>query len=206
MSAPANSDSASSEAGNKRLSILVVDDEKPMVEMMSTLLESFGHKVLAVADNGPDAIRLAIEKKPDLIILDIGMPGMDGIAVAEKILAGQSVPIIIVTGITREELVDRASKLEIQSYLVKPFSKEQFQSAITLAMVRHQNARLAIKKIEELTGEIETSKIINRAVELLIGKFGIDRAEAMEKLEAAAGARSCSIVDAAKAISATLSR
>jgi response regulator NasT len=206
MTDPVIHDISPSGADKHSLSILLVDDEAPVVEMMSVMLQSFGHKVSATANNGLDAIRLAAEKKPDLIILDVGMPGMDGITVAEKILAVQSVPIIIVTGVTRDEAVDRASQLEIQSYLIKPFSKEQFQSAIRLAVVRHHNAQSAVKKIEELTSEIEMSKIINRAVELLIGKFGIDRSEAMEKLEAAAQARSCSVADAAKAISATLGR
>jgi response regulator NasT len=170
------------------------------------MLQSFGHKVIATATNGRDAIRLAGETKPDLVILDVGMPDMDGIAVAEQILAVQSVPIIMVTGVTRDEVLERAGKVEIQSYLIKPFSKEQLHSAIRLAVVRHHNSESARNKIAELTSEIEVSKIIGRAVELLIGKFGIDRAEAMEKLEAAAQARSCSVADAAKAISATLGR
>ena len=194
------------EAGRKPLAIMLADDEAPVIEMLSTMLTSFGHNVAGVANNGPDAIRLAAELKPDLIIMDVGMPGMDGVTVAEQILAAQSVAVIMVTGVTREEIVERASRLQIQSYLIKPFSKEQLQSAIRLAMVHHHNARESAKKIKELTSEIEVSKIINRAVELLIGKFGIDRSEAMEKLEAAAKARSCSVSDAAKAISATLGR
>jgi len=205
MMDPASPDS-SHEIEKQSLSILLADDEAPVIEMMSAMLNSFGHKVVATASNGPDAIRLAEETKPDLIILDVGMPGMDGIVTAEQILNKQSVPIIIVTGVTRDEALERAGRLEIQSYLIKPFSKEQFHSAIRLAVVRHHNSQSAQHKIQELTSEIEVSKIINRAVELLIGKFGIDRAEAMEKLEAAAQARSCSVADAAKAISATLGR
>ena len=206
MMDPVIHDSAPSGVDKQSLSILLVDDEESVIEMMSAVLQGFGHKIVATAGNGLEAIRLAAEKQPDLIIMDVGMPGMDGITVAEKILAVQSVPIIIMTGVTREEAMDRASQLEIQSYLIKPFGKEQLQSAIRLAVVRHHNSQAARKKIEELTDEIEMSKIISRAVELLIGKFGIDRSEAMEKLEAAAQARSCSVAEAAKAISTTLGR
>jgi len=206
MMDPATSDSASSGPVKQSLSILVVDDEAPVVEMMSAMLQSFGHQVVATAGSGRDAIRLAAEKKPDLIILDVGMPDLDGIEVAKQILASQSVPIIMVTGVTRDEVLERAGLVQIQSYLIKPFSKEQFHSAIRLAVIRHHNSLTDKNKIAELTTEIEVSKIISRAVELLIGKFGIDRTEAMEKLEAAAQARSCSVADAAKAISATLGR
>ena len=202
----ANTDKAPSGTDKQSLSILLADDEAPVLDMMTAILKSFGHKVIASAGNGPDAIRLADETQPDLVILDVGMPGMDGISVAEKILAKRSVPIVIVTGVTKDEAIERAGKLAIQSYLIKPFSKEQLHSAIRLAVVRHHNSQTDRNKIAELTSEIEISKIINRAVELLIGKFGIDRSEAMEKLEAAAQARSCSVADAAKAISATLGR
>ena len=186
MTDPALPESAAAQAGKQPLSILLVDDETPVVEMMTAILENFGHKVVAVANNGADAIRLAGENKPDMIILDVGMPGMDGITVAEQILAKQSVPIIIVTGVTKDTVLERAGKLDIQSFLIKPFSKEQLHSAIRLAMVHHHNLVAARNKIEELTR--------------------IDRVEAMEKLEAAAQARSCPVADAAKAISATLGR
>jgi len=198
------SETASEQTPKQQLSILIVDDETPMLELMSAMLQSFGHTVVARATSGEEAVRLARELRPDLIILDVGMPGMDGVTAAEQILSERSVPIIIETGIAQEEAIDRASKLDIQSYLIKPFRKEQLQTSVRLAMVRHHKTQSAKQKIAELKGEIEVGKIVNRAVELLIGKFGIDRAEAMEKLEAAAQARSCSITDAAKAISATL--
>lgn len=199
-------DSPSEGTFNPQLSILIADDESLILSLLGTMLQSMGHNVVARAQNGREAIRLASEHKPDLIILDVGMPDMDGLAAAEQILAEYSVPIIIGTGITQNEILERAGKLEIQSYLIKPFRKEQLVTAIRLAMARHHSMQAAKTKIAELTSEIEVIKIVNHAVELLIGKFGIDRIEAMEKLEAAAQARSCSVTEAAKAISATLGR
>jgi response regulator NasT len=200
------SSDSSPQSLKRHLSILIVDDEKSVVDLLTIMLQSLGHEVVAKAHSGADAIRLASEHQPDLIILDISMPDMDGLDVAEKILAERSVPIIIGTGVTREEFVDRASRMNIQSYLIKPFRKEQLQSSIRLAMVRHHNAHSSKVKIEELTNELAVTKAVDRAVELLISKFGIDRTEAMEKIEAAAKVRSCSIAEAAKAIGVTLAR
>ena len=201
-----SSDSKPSQPFKQHLSILLVDDEQNVTELLSVMLESLGHEVVGKALNGEDAIRIAREQQPDLVIMDINMPGMDGIEVAEKILSERSVAIMLITGVTKEELVDRASKLNIQSYLIKPFSKDQLQSSLRLAMVRHYNSHTARIKIQQLTTELEVTKAVDRAVELLIAKFGIDRSEAMEKLEAAAKVRSCSLADAARAISVTLSR
>jgi len=201
---PTSLDRSSEQTTKQHLSILIVDDESSVLDMLTVILNSFGHEVIARASKGADAIRMAREHQPDLIILDVGMPDMDGITVAEQILAEQSVPIIIETGLTEEELVERASRLDIQSFLIKPFGKEQLQATIRLAMSRHRESQAAKNTIAQLTGELEATRTINNAVELLIQKFGIDRAEAMEKLEAAAKARSCSVTDAAKAISATL--
>lgn len=188
-----------------KLSVLVADDEERVVGILTISLKSLGHEVIAVANNGEDAVTLAREKKPDLIILDIDMPRMDGVDAAKRILAEASVPIIISSGRTDPETLQRARKLNIQAYLVKPFSRAQLNSAITMAMSQYQALLTAKMKIAELTDEIRVVKSVDLAVELLMEKFRIDRREALEKLEAAARARPCSLVDAAIAISATLS-
>ena len=138
------------------LSILIADDEIPFTDMMLIMLKSVGHKVVATARNGPDAIRMAEFCEPDLILMDIGMPGMDGITAAEKILAKKSVPIIILTGTALDETMDRIGPLEIQSCLIKPFSKEQLRSAIRLAMIRHQTSKP--QKPTELPEDIQLTK------------------------------------------------
>jgi len=195
--------SPQSGAEKPSLSILVADDEPPFVDMMAIMLKSVGHKVVATARSGPEAIRLAEAKNPDLIVMDIGMPGMDGITAAEQILARQSVPIIIVTGTTRDEAMNRIGRLKIQTCLIKPFSKEQLRSAITLAMIGHYNTELAMKKIDELNREIERSKTISDAVKWIVEEFGVDPAHAMEQIQAAARERSCSVEEAAQGITAT---
>ena len=184
---------ASSEASEdrevKKLSVLIADDEERVVNILTISLKSLGHEVISVSDNGEDAVTLAREKKPDLIILDIDMPRLDGVDAAKRILAESSVPIIISSGRTDPETLQRARKLNIQAYLVKPFSRAQLNSAITMAVAQYQTLLTAKMKIAELTDEIRVVKSVDLAVELLMEKFRIDRREALEKLEAAARAR-----------------
>jgi len=200
---PESRDASTDRKANK-LTVLIADDESRVVSIMSLSLKTLGHDVIAVADNGEDAVALARKHQPDLIILDIDMPRLDGMDAAKQILAEMSVPVIISSGRTDPETLQRARKLEIQAYLVKPFSRDQLNSAITIAVGQHQSLFNAKMKIEELTDEINVVKSVDLAVELLMEKFRIDRKESLEKLEAAARARPCSLVDAAKAISATL--
>jgi len=127
-------------ADQSSLSILIADDEPSFTNLLMIMLKSMGHKVVATARNGHEAIQLAETKGPDLILMDIGMPGIDGITAAEKILAKKSLPIIIITGTLLNETMDRIGPMKIESCLIKPFSKEQLRSAIGLAMIRHQTA------------------------------------------------------------------
>lgn len=188
------------------LSVLIVDDEPLMVELLSRTLKSIGHEVVATGSNGREGLELARKYRPNLIILDLIMPELDGMEVAEQILAEMSVPIILSTGCTNEQALKRAKKSNIQVYLVKPFHKEQLKGAITMALTHHRAMLAAQVKIAELQNELELVKTVNLAVELIMEKFRIDRGEALEKLETAARARTCSLGEAANAIVTTLSQ
>src|SRR5215210_8899197 len=187
------------------LSVVVVDDEPMMLDLLSRLLKALGHEVVATGTNGQVALDLARKHRPDLIILDFIMPECDGVEAAEKILAEMSVPIILSTGRTDDVTLHRAKRANIQDYLVKPFHREQLKSAINMAISHHRSMLAAQVKIAELQNEIDVVKSVDLAVELLMEKFRIDRKEALEKLETAARARACSLVEAAKAIITTLS-
>lgn len=187
------------------LSVLVVDDEPMMVEMLSRLLKSLGHEVVGTAGDGHSALEMARKHRPDLIILDFIMPQCDGMEAAERILAEMNVPIILSTGRSDDTTLLRAKKANIQDYLVKPFHREQLKTAITMAIAHHRAMLAAQVKIAELQNEIEVVKSVDLAIELLMERFRIDRRDALEKLETAARARTCSLVEAAKAIVTTLS-
>ena len=117
----------------KPLSVLVADDDPWMLELMKRHLITLGHHVVGLARNGREAITLANELKPDLVILDINMPVMDGIQAANKIHETQNVSIILSTGAADERTLNRLCDLHIGAYLVKPFSPAQLKAAIYIA-------------------------------------------------------------------------
>lgn len=187
------------------LSVLIADDEMRILHLLTITLKSLGHEVVGTADNGVDAVELAAKHHPDLVILDLEMPRMDGFEAAERILNESSVPIIISTGKSDGDSLHRAQNLDIQAYLVKPFSKAQLNSSISVALAQHQKMVAAKVKIAALTNEIELVKAVDLAVSLLMEKFRIDRKEALEKLETAARVRNNTLAEVSKAMIATLS-
>jgi AmiR/NasT family two-component response regulator len=130
---------------------------------------------------------------------------MDGMTASEIILKEMAIPIVLSTGRTDDQTLQRARKADIHSFLVKPFHREQLKTAITMALVRHQEKLASAAKIAELQNELSVVKAVDLAASLLMEKFRIDRRDAIEKLETAARARGCSLLDAAKAVTATLS-
>jgi response regulator NasT len=188
----------------KALSIVVVDDEPLMVELLSRTLKDLGHEAVATGSDGEQAVELARKFRPDLVIIDYAMPNMDGMEAAEIIIKEMSIPIVLSTGRTDDATLQRARKADIHSYLVKPFHREQLKTAITMAMARHRENLANEAKIAELQNELTVVKAVDLAASLLMEKFRIDRSDAIEKLETAARARSCSLLDASKAIAATL--
>ena len=187
------------------LSVIVVDDEPLMVELLSRTLKDLGHETVATGTDGLQAVELARKYKPDLIVIDYAMPNMDGMEAAELIMKEMCVPIVLSTGRTDDETLQRARTANIHSYLVKPFHREQLKTAITMALVRHHEKLAAVAKIAELQSELTVVIAVDRAAALLMEKFRIDRRDAIEKLETAARARSCSLLDASRAVTATLS-
>ena len=188
----------------KALTVVVVDDEPLMVELLSRTLRDLGHETVATGRDGLQAVELARKHHPDLIVIDYAMPNMDGMDAAEIIMKEMAIPIVLSTGRTDDTTLQRARKADIHSYLVKPFHREQLKTAITMAMVRHHEKLASEAKIAELSNELIVVKAVDHAAALLMEKFRIDRRDAIEKLETAARARSCSLLDASRAVSATL--
>ena len=186
------------------LCVVVVDDEPLMVELLSRTLKDLGHEVVATGQDGLQAVELARKHQPDLIVIDYAMPNMDGMEAAETIIREMAIPIVLSTGRTDDATLQRARKADIHSYLVKPFHREQLKTAITMAMVRHHEKLASEAKIAELQNELAVVTAVDLAASLLMEKFRIDRRDAIEKLETAARARSCSLLDASRAVTATL--
>jgi len=139
------------------LSILLTEDDPDVARYLTTVLKSLGHKVVAVAADGLQAVKLAEQLCPDLIIMDIDLPGINGAVAAHQILDKRSVPIIISTGRTDSEALESTRELNIQAFLIKPFSAVQLKSAIAVALSQHQMQSKARQKITELSGALEAA-------------------------------------------------
>ena len=147
-SLPKNSENSSQ---IRELNILLTEDDVDVARYLSAVLKTLGHRVAAIAMDGAQAVKLAKEIRPDLVIMDIDLPEMDGVTAATKILECLSVPVIISTGRTDSEALENARELNIQAYLIKPFSAIQLKSAIAIAMTQHRLHDQAQRKISELT-------------------------------------------------------
>jgi response regulator NasT len=123
-------------AGIETYSVVVADDDRTMAELLATNLRRLGHRVAGIAWNGKEAVDLVLKTRPDVVVMDIHMPVLDGIEAARQILAEQLVPIVMSTGMSDAMTVHRAIDLNLISYLVKPFSPAQLKVAVQLAVAQ----------------------------------------------------------------------
>jgi response regulator NasT len=140
--------------------------------------------VVAEASDGEQAIKLVNEHKPDLLVMDIKMPNMDGITAAEK-LAGTKTPIVLLTAFSQKELVDRASEAGAMAYVVKPFTPNDLLPAIEIALSRHAQLIALESEISDLNERFETRKLVDRAKGLLNDKMNLTEPEAFRWIQKA---------------------
>jgi response regulator NasT len=119
-------------------SVVVADDDRTMAELLATNLRRLGHRVVGVAWNGKEAVDMTLKNRPDVVVMDIHMPILDGIEAARQILGSHSVPIVMSTGMSDVMTVHRAIDLNLISYLVKPFSPAQLKVAVQVAVAQHR--------------------------------------------------------------------
>ncbi|MEN9956638.1 MAG: hypothetical protein RIR46_246 [Actinomycetota bacterium] len=152
-----------------RRTALVAEDESIIrLDIVETLRE-YGFDVIAEAGDGEAAVALATEHRPDVIVMDIKMPKMDGIEAAEKISA-LKIPVVLLTAFSQRELVERASEAGAMAYVVKPFSPNDLLPAIEIALSRHAQLGALEVEIADLAERLETRKLVDRAKGLLIAK------------------------------------
>lgn len=140
------------------LSILLTEDDEAVARYLSSILVTFGHEVVAVAPDGVQAVKLAHDLNPDLVIMDMDLPQMNGATAARKILEARSVPLIISTGRTDAGALESIRDLNIQAFLIKPFSGAQLKSAIAIALSQHQMQSRAQQTISQLNGALEAAQ------------------------------------------------
>lgn len=165
------------------LRVMIADDESLRLMSLREQLEKLGHRVVAECGDGRAAVRLARDLKPDLAILDIRMPEMDGIDAARTIMAEHPVPIILVTAYSERDLAERAAQAHISAYLVKPVSESDLLPAIALAMSRFQEFEELHREVDNLRDALETRKLVERAKGILMRRLNLSEEEAFRRLQ-----------------------
>jgi AmiR/NasT family two-component response regulator len=178
--------------------ILVAEDEALIRMDLVEMLEEAGYHVIAQATNGEEAIALATEHQPDLAILDVKMPVLDGISAAEKIIS--IAPVLMLTAFSQRELVDRARDAGVMAYVVKPFTIGDLVPAIEIAISRHTQMRSLAEEVADLHERLETRKIIDRAKGILMKALNLSEPEAFSWIQRAAMDRRLTMKEVAQAV------
>ena len=181
-----------------RIRILVAEDETLIRMDLVEMLGEAGYDVVAEAADGAQAIELAQIHKPDLAILDVKMPVLDGISAAEKIIA--IAPVLMLTAFSQRELVERARDAGVMAYVVKPFSIGDLVPAIEIAISRHLQMRSLADEVADLHERLETRKIIDKAKGILMSALNLSEPQAFSWIQKAAMDRRLTMKDVAMAV------
>jgi response regulator NasT len=165
--------------------ILIAEDETIIRLDLRALLEKSGLEVCAEARDGAEAVELARSEQPDLAIMDVKMPRLDGIEAARRILDERPIPIVMLTAYGQDELVSRAVEAGVFGYLVKPFRESDLLPAIATARARHEELVALREEAESLSEALAARKVIERAKGLLMAKEGLTESEAFDRLRRA---------------------
>ena len=180
--------------------VLIAEDEAIIRLDLKEMLEEEGLTVVGEAADGEAALRLAEETSPDLVIMDIKMPGMDGLTAAERLAETSDAAVLILTAFSQRDLVQRAADAGAMGYLVKPFQKSDLMPAIDVALARHAQVLALKKESTDLSDQLETRKLVDRAKGHLIDSQNMTEAAAFRLIQKRAMDERRSIRDVAAAI------
>lgn len=163
--------------------VLVAEDESLIRLDIVETLTAAGFNVIAEAADGEEAVKLALEHEPDLCVMDVKMPKLDGISAAEKILKEVSCAVVMLTAFSQTELVERARDAGAMAYVVKPFSPADLIPAVEIAFSRHQELESLEEELADMTDRFETRKRVDRAKGLLMENMGMTEPEAFRWIQ-----------------------
>ena len=183
--------------------ILIAEDETIIRLDLRSLLEGAGFEVCAEAKDGLEAVELAASEKPDVAILDVKMPRLDGIEAAKRILDDRPIPIVMLTAYGEDELVSRAVEVGVFGYLTKPFRESDLLPAIRTARARHEELAALREEADSLAEALASRKAIERAKGLLMAKEGLSEEDAFARLRKASQVSGRPLIVIAEAVIAT---
>ena len=167
----------------ERIRIIIADDESIIRMDLREMLSNLGYLVIGEVGDGRSAVNLARELRPDLIIMDIKMPDMDGIEAAKILTSEDIAPVLLLTAYSQQELVNRAKEAGVVGYLVKPFRESDLAPAIEVALARFAEFRALGKEVGDLKEALETRKFVDRAKGIIMDSQGLTDAEAFRKIQ-----------------------
>lgn len=180
--------------------VVVAEDEALIRLDLVEMLGEEGYEVVAAASDGAEAVRLAELHRPDLVILDVKMPVLDGISAAEQIVAARYAPVLMLTAFSQRDLVERARDAGAMAYLVKPFAKSDLVPAIEMAVSRHRELLALADEVAGLSDQLETRKVVERAKSALQQRYGLSEPDSFRWLQKAAMDRRLSMRDVAEVV------
>ena len=166
-----------------KMRVIVADDETIIRLDIKEMLTEAGHNVVAEAADGEEAVRLASELKPDLVIMDVKMTKMDGITAARLINDKHIAPVLLLTAYSQADLVEKAKESGVLAYLVKPIREEQLFPAIEIDRSRFAEIKTLGEELDYLKESLETRKLLDRAKGILMAAHGFTEAEAYRKMQ-----------------------
>lgn len=180
--------------------VVIAEDEALIRLDLKEMLEEEGYSVVGEAGDGQRAVELAREHRPDLVILDVKMPVLDGISAAERIAEESIAPVLMLTAFSQRELVERARDAGAMAYLVKPFSKSDVVPAIEMAVSRFTELRELEKEVSDLSQRLETRKLVDRAKSVLQTQYGLSEPAAFRWIQKTSMDRRLSMSQVAEAV------
>jgi response regulator NasT len=191
---------AQDKGSQARKRVVIAEDEALIRMDLAEMLQEEGYEVVGQAGDGEHAVKLAAEHRPDLVILDVKMPVLDGISAAERIGAEKIAPVLMLTAFSQRELVERARDAGAMAYLVKPFSKADLVPAIEMATSRYEELRALENEVADLAARFETRKLVDRAKGQLQAQLGMTEPEAFRWIQKTSMDRRLTMREVAQAV------
>ena len=167
----------------ERTRVIIADDESLIRMDLREMLTNLGYLVVGEVADGRSAVNQARELRPDVVVMDIKMPDMDGIEAAKILTEERIAPVVLLSAYSQRELVERAREAGVVAYLVKPYREEELGPAIEVALARFAEFKDLEKQLADLQQALETRKLVDRAKGILMDKQGLTEAEAFRKIQ-----------------------
>lgn len=180
--------------------VIIAEDEALIRMDLKEMLEEAGHEVVGEAADGDVAVQLTRQRHPDMVIMDVKMPRLDGLAAAKIIGQEKLAPVLIVTAFSQKDLVEEASRAGAMGYIVKPFDRDDLYPAMEVAAARYEQTKMLEDEVADLKQQLESRKLVERAKGILMRRNGIGEADAFARMRKASMDQRVSLAKIAEAI------